>query len=164
MDMKKGFTLIEIMVVIVILGVLITMISGSFVASQKKSRDLKRKSDIVQISKALEIYYNDQGQYPAGSNDGVIIGCDDPTTPTNCGWDEIWSTSTTPETIYMGKLPKDPSTTQTYFYTTDATGSLYKIYARLENTDDGSIGVYTTICGANSAVCNYGVASTNSSP
>jgi len=74
MDMKKGFTLIEIMVVITILGVLIAMVSGSFMASQKKSRDLRRKSDLAQISKALEFYSNDNGRYPAASG-GLIEGC-----------------------------------------------------------------------------------------
>jgi prepilin-type N-terminal cleavage/methylation domain-containing protein len=74
-DMKKGFTLIEIMVVIAIMGVLITMIAGSFVASQKKARDLKRKSDIVQVGKSMEIYFYDKGRYPLGDSvTGKFIG------------------------------------------------------------------------------------------
>jgi type II secretion system protein G len=140
MDMKKGFTLIEIMVVIAILGVLITMISGSFIASQKKSRDLKRKSDIVQVGKALELYYNDQNRYPSANN-GTLTGCGDPSaTLTDCPWGSAWSnTATNPETIYMSSLPTDPLTGQSYYYDSDATGTYYQIYARLENTEDSDV-------------------------
>ena len=62
--MKKGFTLIELLVVIAILGLLATVGLSSFRTSQLKGRDSKRKSNLSQIQKALEMYYNDYGQYP----------------------------------------------------------------------------------------------------
>jgi type II secretion system protein G len=162
--MKKGFTLIEIMVVIAILGVLIAMVSGSFVSSQKKSRDLKRKSDLSQIGKALEFYYNDRGQYPLSDN-GKIVGCGDPTTAlVDCVAGGEWAnTTTTPQTIYMAQLPSDP-TGQRYFYDSDGNGTYYKLYARLENTDDGQIGTYATICSGTDGQCNYGLSSPNTKP
>jgi general secretion pathway protein G len=169
MNMKKGFTLIEIMVVIVILGILIAMVSGSFVASQKKSRDLKRKSDVVQIGKALEVYYVDRGSYPL-ADAGSIVGCGiDPQVPTVCTWGvSEWSnTTTTPVTIYMAKIPSDPKG-NTYYY--DSDGTYYQIYAKLENTDDKDINkngtaVQTYIgtdCGGGE--CQYGTSSTNATP
>jgi type II secretion system protein G len=167
-DMKKGFTLIEIMVVIAIMGVLITMIAGSFIASQKKGRDLKRKSDIVQVGKAMEMYFYDKGRYPLGdAGTGKFIGCVESVggPEVACDWGSTtgWKNATA-GVIYMGLLPKDPTSTQKYWYSSDATGSYYKIYARLENTSDASIGSYTTICSGAATVCNYGTSSPNTSP
>jgi general secretion pathway protein G len=162
MSMKKGFTLIEIMVVIAILGVLVTMISGSFVASQKKSRDLKRKSDLSQIGKSLEFYFNDAGRYPLSSS-GNIVGCESLGVESPCTWGSEWK-NTTSNMTYMAVLPKDPTNSQTYYYSSDATGSYYRLYARLENSEDGSTGVYTTICSGAAVVCNYGIASPNTNP
>jgi general secretion pathway protein G len=163
--MKKGFTLIEIMVVITILGVLVAMVAGSFIASQKKSRDLKRKSDINQISKAMEFYYQDRGRYPS-TNTGSFVGCGPSATPVECVAGSDW-TDTTSNTIYMAKIPQDP-TNQTYYYDTDVNGTYYQIYARLENTEDQDVHkngttpqTYTgTNCGGGNE-CQYGIASSN---
>jgi len=61
---KKGFTLIELLVVIIVLGVLAALISGNFFTSLKKGRDAKRKADLEQIQRALEMYYEDKKAYP----------------------------------------------------------------------------------------------------
>ncbi|MGB9706948.1 MAG: type IV pilin protein, partial [Microgenomates group bacterium] len=61
---KFGFTLIELLVAVAILGILATVGLGSFQSSQMKGRDARRKSDLSQIQKALEMYYNDKGAYP----------------------------------------------------------------------------------------------------
>ena len=61
---KKGFTLIELLVVIAIIGLLATLSVVSYSSSTKKARDAKRKHNLVQIQKALELYYNDNNTYP----------------------------------------------------------------------------------------------------
>ena len=53
---KKGFTLIELLLVIIILGVLSALITGNFFTSLKKGRDAKRKADLEQTQRALEMY------------------------------------------------------------------------------------------------------------
>ena len=61
----KGFTLIEILIVVSIIGVLssLTLLGlGSFRAS---GRDVKRVTDLRQITNALELYYAKTGNYPA---------------------------------------------------------------------------------------------------
>ena len=61
---QVGFTLVELLVVIAILGVLATI---SFVALNEvraKGDDAARVSEIVQIRKALEVYYSEHGHYP----------------------------------------------------------------------------------------------------
>jgi len=72
MDKQKnfGFTLMELLIVIAILGLLATIGLGSFRTSQMKGRDAQRKSDLSQIQKALEMYYNDYSGYPAAITGG----------------------------------------------------------------------------------------------
>ncbi len=62
---KKGFTLIELLVVIAIIGLLSTLSILALNQARARARDAKRISDIKQIQTALELYYNDAGQYPA---------------------------------------------------------------------------------------------------
>ncbi|KKR41619.1 MAG: Type II secretory pathway pseudopilin PulG-like protein, partial [Candidatus Woesebacteria bacterium GW2011_GWB1_40_12] len=60
-NLSLGFTLVELLVVIAILGILATIGLVTFSSSQMRGRDAQRKSDLKQISSALEIYYNDYG-------------------------------------------------------------------------------------------------------
>ncbi|KKS86715.1 MAG: Type II secretion system protein G, partial [Candidatus Gottesmanbacteria bacterium GW2011_GWB1_43_11] len=59
---RLGFTLIEIMIAIGILGILTTAGYTSFLGSQKSSRDNRRKVDLETIRQALELYRLDNGQ------------------------------------------------------------------------------------------------------
>ncbi len=62
---KAGFTLIELMVVIAIIGILASIISVSLSSSRAKGRDAKRVADIRTLQLSLEQYYNDNSSYPA---------------------------------------------------------------------------------------------------
>lgn len=64
---RKGFTLIELMIVIVILGVLMGTILPRLSSAQARSRDLGRVADINSLAQALETYFDDYGLYP-GTN------------------------------------------------------------------------------------------------
>ncbi|MBD3279562.1 MAG: prepilin-type N-terminal cleavage/methylation domain-containing protein [Candidatus Pacebacteria bacterium] len=149
-----GFTMIEILVVITIIGILVTLGLGSFMSSQAKARDGQRKSDLKQITTALEAYYNDHGGYPE-SNDAGNLKDDEGNV---LSWGDEFSDSN--NTVYMPKLPSDPSGARAYFY--NSSGPSYYLYARLENTQDLEAkedGYDGTDCG--DAVCNYGVTSSN---
>ena len=61
----NAFTLIELLVVIAIIGVLTTLAVIALGNARVKARDSKRVADLKQISTALELYYNDNGAYPA---------------------------------------------------------------------------------------------------
>lgn len=110
---KKGFTLIELLIIIIILGVLAALISGNFITSLKKGRDSRRITDLEQIQKSLEMYYEDQKAYPNTLTfDGQLV-------------DAVSGK------IYMAKVPNDPISGKNYEY--KLTSGSYRLYACMEN-------------------------------
>ncbi|MBW1764012.1 MAG: type II secretion system major pseudopilin GspG [Deltaproteobacteria bacterium] len=61
---SSGFTLIEIMVVIVILGILVGYVAVRIMDKPEEARQLKARMDIASIETALKIYKLDNGTYP----------------------------------------------------------------------------------------------------
>jgi general secretion pathway protein G len=61
---NKGFTLIELMIVVVILGVLMSTVLPKLTGAQARARDTGRIADLGNISAALTTYYDDNGQFP----------------------------------------------------------------------------------------------------
>jgi type II secretion system protein G len=166
--LSQGFTLIEILITIGIIGILaaglISIINPA--AQYQRTNDARRKSDLSQIQKALEAYYQDIGSYPASSNYLIVVRGGNSVT-----WGSAWLP-------YMGTLPKDPrSPTREYVYYSTSDGQTYYIYASLERGSSdpqacrGSNGACAgppggvidmqTACGE---ICNYGVSTPNVSP
>lgn len=61
---QKGFTIIELLVVIVIIGILIALALPNLFAAQARGRDSDRKNELKNAQQKLETYFNDNGQYP----------------------------------------------------------------------------------------------------
>jgi type II secretion system protein G len=159
MQHQRGFTLIEILIVMVIIGILATLSIGSFQSSQQKARDAERKSDLQQIANSLEAYYNDYGQYPASTLTFKLTGC---AGGGECDWGDPFVDDN--GTTYMVELPADPKAQHSYYYVSN--GTYYQLYARLENTMDAEVPLvggepanYGIECGTED--CNYGVSSAN---
>src|SRR3989344_9363653 len=125
---SKGFTLIELLVVIVIIGTLTSVGLASFNNAQAKSRDARRKGDLVNIQKALTLMQRD-------TSSKNYTGCE---TGTSC---TLSRTSTNPDmtTTYLSDIPTDPSTSTPYNYNPSCTGAScatsYILSADLENDD-----------------------------
>ncbi len=61
---SRGFTLLEVMVVIVILGVLASMVVPNLLGNKEKADQQKVVSDIIALENALDMYKLDNGRYP----------------------------------------------------------------------------------------------------
>ncbi len=64
---NRGFTLVELLIAIAIIGILSTVATVSLTKARRHSRDTKRVSEIQQMRNALLIYSNQKATYPAGS-------------------------------------------------------------------------------------------------
>jgi type IV pilus assembly protein PilA len=60
---ESGFTIIELLIVIAIIGILATLVLTNFQGAQAKGRDTVRKNDINSLYQKLEEYYNENGSY-----------------------------------------------------------------------------------------------------
>lgn len=74
--LQQGFTIIELLIVIAIIGILATLVLTNFQGAQAKGRDTVRKNDINSVYQKLEEFYNENGGYPDGALDGVTASGD----------------------------------------------------------------------------------------
>jgi general secretion pathway protein G len=98
---RRGFTLIELMVVIVILGILAGLIVPRIMGRPEQAKQLKARMQIESISTALKLYKLDNGSYPT-TEQGLQALVDEPSTgnvPKN------WRKG---GYLEKGKVPKDP--------------------------------------------------------
>jgi general secretion pathway protein G len=94
---QKGFSLIEIMVVVVILGILASFVVPKFMSRPDEARVLKAKQDVLAIQNALELYKLDNNVYPS-TDQGLMALVEKPTSnPPANNWKQ-----------YLQSLPKDP--------------------------------------------------------
>ena len=136
----RGFSLIEMLVVITIISILLASGTYSYTSSQKKGRDGRRKAELKSVQQALEIYYQQNGQYPDQS--AGAIKCKTATDTTVIAWGSSFScTDSTGTVSYLDKLPKEikGTTHGEYYYEYSTSGGTiigYTIFAVLENPND----------------------------
>jgi prepilin-type N-terminal cleavage/methylation domain-containing protein len=124
---QSGFTIVELLIVIVVIGILVALVVTTFSGIQRKARNTERESDVKAIHSQLEAYFNEQGAYPelgSATDDGI----------NNSGWRSTSMKSLDPEAL------KDPKGTDQllcgavtdtcYGYVTD--GATYTLTANLE--------------------------------
>ncbi len=129
-----GYTLNELLVVIIILALLIAFGTYTFENAQKKGRDSRRKEDLKSIKSALVLYYTDHKAYP-----GFLPG-------RTYASNNMGSLGLMPE--YTPTLPKDPKQTTTPAYCTSQrfiycyqpiSQDTFILWGQIENTNDREI-------------------------
>lgn len=146
---KTGFTLVELLVVISIIGIL-TMISvSSYSSAQIKARDSERKSNLDAVSKALMLYYNDNGYFPNLTSDQIFGNSSVGLTGANA-------------IVYMRETPIDPKNVDEYVYryVVSPSGISFNLFANLENKKDSQCSGGYSVNGIGYTFC-YGVSSPN---
>ncbi len=125
---QDGFTLIEIMVVILILGLLATIVVQSLRGAADKAKKTKAMADLAEIKTALDRYYLDNGYYPTG--DQGLNALVSP--PTNGRVPANYENGG-----YIERLPQDPWGTA-YFYQSDGNSYVLKSLGPdgVESADD----------------------------
>src|SRR3989338_5355312 len=95
----RGFTLIEVIVVVVILGILAAIIVPKIMSRPEQARMVKVKQDILAIQSALDLYKLDNGFYPS-TDQGLQALVTQPTTsPVPRSWKSEG---------YLREVPLDP--------------------------------------------------------
>ncbi len=136
---QAGFSLVELLVVIFIIGVLATFLSTNLAGIRSRAEDSKSKTDLSDLKKALRLYYNDYQSYPADSS-GQIAGC-------GAAGDQVCAGtfSNGSDVVYMVELPA------TFSYYSDGDEG-FILTSVLNNTSDEDISASQTRCDPDSRV------------
>jgi len=71
---NNGFSLLELLVVISIIGVLMAVLTTNFMGMRERARDAQKIQDLNSIKNALRMFYNDNQNYPTGTNCTSCLG------------------------------------------------------------------------------------------
>ena len=126
---RNGFTFIEILVVITIIGVLTAVGVTNFRVANQKAKDGRRQADLEQIRASLELYRSDQNLYP-----------------TTAQFPAAGGTLSADGITYISDIPGDPSPDRLYSYSSD--GDTYTLCAGLE---------LATVLSPNCGSCGSGI-------
>lgn len=145
---QGGFTLIEMVIVIAVVGILMGLAFNGIRGVQSAARDTKRVADLRSVQSYLELYFNKCGHYPGDNacntgtpgNWGTLVGV-------------LEATVANP-----GDIPNDPqaSSGKVYTYDSDAQNTEYVISATMEKTvpRGGATGtIDNKDCSANKVFC-----------
>ena len=97
MQKQRGFSLIEIMVVVIILGILASLVVPKIMSRPDDARAVKAKHDVLGLQNALDLYRLDNGVYPTTDQGLGALVKKPSSTPAPRNWKP-----------YLKSLPKDP--------------------------------------------------------
>ncbi len=140
LNSRRGFTLIEILIVVAIIGILASVVLVGLGPVQRRGRDARRLSDLREAQNALELYFNKCGYYPGASQAGVNCSA----YSANNSWGTMnplagMTGALIQSNMGIRQVPNDPTTGRTYLFATDGTGTSYVIGATLEDDQNPAL-------------------------
>lgn len=151
---KKGFTLIEILIVVAIIAILASVVLVGLGPTQRAGRDARRLSDLHQVQNALELYFNRCGYYPGtatcASNAAPAAGA--------AGYTNMSSALTGTASIGTPNIPVDPTNSGSLVYqygaTPAAAANQYTLAAQLEDVNNSALS--SSITGSSNGITGCG--------
>jgi len=125
MSKNKGFTFIEVLIVVAIIGILSSIILVGLGSFRNRGRDTRRIADLRETQNGLELYYTKYGYYPAATT-----------------WKDL-SDTLIAAGIGINVIPKDPANDWDYGYCLSGTTN-YVLGAWLEDGSNPNLSQYQT--------------------
>lgn len=135
---SKGFTLIELIIVMVTIAILSGLSLFALQGARRQGRDARRRSDLESVRSALELYKADCNLYPASL---PAVGS------------ALSATCTGSSNTYIQSIPGDPTSSANYYYNRTST-TTYDLCSHLE---DSSAGAPAGCASCDPSPCRYRV-------
>ena len=135
----RGFTLLEIMVVVIIIGLLAAVIVPTVMNRVDDAKVTKAKEDIRSLETALTMYYLDNSKYPT-NDQGLAALVVQPTDPTIKNWKAGG---------YIDRISKDPWGNPYQFVFPGTHGKAYDLCSLGADGQPGGDGINADICNWN---------------
>jgi prepilin-type N-terminal cleavage/methylation domain-containing protein len=119
-SIQRGFSLVELLVAMTIIGVLATISMANFIGAQSRGRDAQRKASLRQLQSAFELYRADNASYPLAP----LPACGQPLAASG--------------SVYIQKIPCDPQNAGQFVFQYTSDGTTYTLTTCLENVNDSN--------------------------
>lgn len=154
----KGFSLIELLIVISVFGILAGFLLSNLSDARMRARDSRAKSELNSIKQALSLYLNVYNLYPASDSSNSLYGCGVDGTdscPVCDSADFAAGGADGCNNIFMSKITQESTGKFFFNYSSCTSGESYRLTYQLENKSDPEISESQARCPASTCGLIY---------